>query len=1063
MLFIVFLAKETAPQSSEKSQKWICWLSTYFFQAELMQDIDLMKRSIVCELEDVRQDTIPSVQFQQWHIRINTLTSNRSLKSYRMKYAAIAIEDTEIQPLNLILEKTYTFLQSYQECSFSATAHQEKRDTEKEFLLVRPAADAKKTLPLKLLINQSGDWQEKAVDEMTQQLIERSLPPDERSSWIRLRDRIEPGRLCEACSRVINGSELLTRVQLFSDDPSDLNLTDDSSSKEFPIEMHRGFAVFDFSSGRSEKPNSRHTAYSVPRDSGTQYSCSGYLPTSKRHSAQESADNKASRYPQHEHHAHHRSAQDFVRAVLRGCHLCTLFWDQMDEPTYINLELLMRDAIGEHALSTEEPQTDRFEPYPDFEGDRNVQKLNDAQLLSAHDDNEWLPSRTDDSQLYVRLSSELTGAKYDTAISLYRPDKGTLPKWKTDVELRKSRAADKSVIAPEAGDQIHETEPSALPTHIETRFTSSPETFRLARRWLADCLSGHECWFPYSQSNPPTRVIDTCPSGSDSDILRVHLTSREDHGMRYLALSHCWGTAAKPLELTSKTFDILTQGFTLEDLPETFRDAVRICRALSVRYIWIDSLCIVQDDSLDWEREATKMADVYGNSVCTIAAESSHSVHSGCFMPRNVIQRVGLTWSNGHGEVFNAVSYRSDDINLKTRGWVFQERLLSPRTLSFSSRGIAWICRQVNADEINVSGLSEEGINWNKMISNVSAPRLQPMKRPQALNTFLMAWYELAEEYTKLKLTKKTDILFAIHGIATKIARATRYNFYYGLWHNIHDPRMLLSQLLWMAASPKDPRTPWDLHEDRMRPPTFSWAINFGSPIEHCITFHDRILNPTGERYIMGRSTFIKLRPKSDVVGQSGNAPQYLEIRTRNRTFFVDGHAGQSPFIKTEISFPTQIIGLHVMTEFKLGSGEMIDVQVPMLTLKGRVRTIRLKRLPNAERLEQWEYPWHSNEDSQACGDANDMSCNAWFFPDTYEYFLWDDVEVKCLTIAKWRRDWDGRWYVAGLVLSRPTYTIKGETRLFKGMERIGYFEHSWSFRHPHWDDDGQVETVLLV
>jgi hypothetical protein len=90
----------------------------------------------------------------------------------------------------------------------------------------------------------------------------------------------------------------------------------------------------------------------------------------------------------------------------------------------------------------------------------------------------------------------------------------------------------------------------------------------------------------------------------------------------YIALSHCWGST-NLIRTTTRTLSTHEEGILITDLPKTFRDAISICRYLKVQFLWIDSLCIIQDDEQDWEREASRMADVYANAYLTIAASAA--------------------------------------------------------------------------------------------------------------------------------------------------------------------------------------------------------------------------------------------------------------------------------------------------------------------------------------------------------------------------------------------------------------------------------------------------------
>jgi hypothetical protein len=95
-------------------------------------------------------------------------------------------------------------------------------------------------------------------------------------------------------------------------------------------------------------------------------------------------------------------------------------------------------------------------------------------------------------------------------------------------------------------------------------------------------------------------------------------------------LSHCWGLSHR-ITATSATLDRLKKEISLDELPKTFQDAIIIAERLSVQYLWIDPLCIIQDDPLDWRAESSKMADVYTQSYLTISASTSTDDSTGCF------------------------------------------------------------------------------------------------------------------------------------------------------------------------------------------------------------------------------------------------------------------------------------------------------------------------------------------------------------------------------------------------------------------------------------------------
>ncbi|KAL5326255.1 hypothetical protein ACEPPN_007393 [Leptodophora sp. 'Broadleaf-Isolate-01'] len=149
--------------------------------------------------------------------------------------------------------------------------------------------------------------------------------------------------------------------------------------------------------------------------------------------------------------------------------------------------------------------------------------------------------------------------------------------------------------------------------------------FLQARSWIDKCDKTHSCK-PQNQALP-SRVLVIDESSSSG---KIQLLETRGFIGRYVALSHCWGLSHR-IVTTKANLNDMKRGIVVEDLPRTFRDAVVITHLLGIIYLWIDSLCIIQDDAQDWEREAALMGDVYANSYLTIAASSSTDDSSGCF------------------------------------------------------------------------------------------------------------------------------------------------------------------------------------------------------------------------------------------------------------------------------------------------------------------------------------------------------------------------------------------------------------------------------------------------
>ncbi|TVY15628.1 hypothetical protein LARI1_G006275 [Lachnellula arida] len=155
--------------------------------------------------------------------------------------------------------------------------------------------------------------------------------------------------------------------------------------------------------------------------------------------------------------------------------------------------------------------------------------------------------------------------------------------------------------------------------------------------WIRDCCENHEdcCNDPSASSiYLPSRILDI-QSRKEVFLVETRDLAASANGPRYATLSHCWGKTIL-IRTTKKTFRQRKEGMKWETLPPTFRDAISLARALGIQFLWIDSLCIIQDDKRDWEREAACMAKIYSNSYINIAATgASDSLEMNLDVPWN--------------------------------------------------------------------------------------------------------------------------------------------------------------------------------------------------------------------------------------------------------------------------------------------------------------------------------------------------------------------------------------------------------------------------------------------
>ncbi|EGZ72613.1 HET-domain-containing protein, partial [Neurospora tetrasperma FGSC 2509] len=166
------------------------------------------------------------------------------------------------------------------------------------------------------------------------------------------------------------------------------------------------------------------------------------------------------------------------------------------------------------------------------------------------------------------------------------------------------------------------------------------------RSWLWQCVDDHpKCRtalsgeiFGFGSQNSsldvsklPFRVLDVGSPGSL--LVKLVETTTETPRAPYVALSHCWGPPDKqPLKTTLHTIgDHMHPGIPLDRLPQTFADAVWVTRELGIRYLWIDSLCIIQDSPADWETESQKMGSIYEGATLTLGAAYARNSSEGLF------------------------------------------------------------------------------------------------------------------------------------------------------------------------------------------------------------------------------------------------------------------------------------------------------------------------------------------------------------------------------------------------------------------------------------------------
>lgn len=335
--------------------------------------------------------------------------------------------------------------------------------------------------------------------------------------------------------------------------------------------------------------------------------------------------------------------------------------------------------------------------------------------------------------------------------------------------------------------------------------SNSDGCFKTASAWLQICLNTHDN-FPKQLSPLPSRVIDV---GSDRIDPFLHISQGECSP--WLALSHCWGRQ-QTITTTSITLGTFCQSIPMGDLPETFKDAILITRRLGYQYIWIDSLCIIQDSTQDWEMESKKMAVIYQNATATICADAADGDHQGIFKAiegkRDKFKLLALPCHSSQrglkGQIFVSTRQGRHDFQimpLQTRAWVLQEKALSVRRLHYQSTGLFWHCQAVTSTEIRPTLLQPhlDARELHRIPHKSLPPRIDygiNFQR-EGDSVPLAWWYAQVSDYAARQLTFKKDRFPAIAGLASEFAKRTGYHYMAGIW--AEDFRR---GLLWRGAVP---------------------------------------------------------------------------------------------------------------------------------------------------------------------------------------------------------------------------------------------------------------------
>ncbi|KAE8444463.1 hypothetical protein EG329_000554 [Mollisiaceae sp. DMI_Dod_QoI] len=513
--------------------------------------------------------------------------------------------------------------------------------------------------------------------------------------------------------------------------------------------------------------------------------------------------------------------------------------------------------------------------------------------------------------------------------------------------------------------------PQRLGFHPSLANTSRSDVLEKATKLVSYCLTKHSCGNLADESFMPTRLIQIVRLNPN----QVRLTLTKGLRARYMCLSHCWGSK-QPLRTTKENLKDHLDHLAWDIIPICYQEAIRLAAHLGIHYLWIDSLCIIQDDDDDWVAESQQMCHVYENSFFTVCATSSPDCETGMWNLSDNRRGIfhGIT-AAGNRYSYIAIeelsyaeshpSYLSSTENLTTvwpllqRAWVFQERMLSPRVLHFSRGELIWECQEETFCECGGMWTYGKDKKFHDIIRSSGSSQLAT------------AWREIVQFYSRLSSTKETDKLPALSGLAQRFARQQpNAKYLAGLWDE-----SLVEDLMWLNPNAKfyggrghyarvnQPSSP-------QRAPSWSWATT-NNPIVFSTGSHFTLSN-TGEQSAWIVENYVKIikaeceLATSDPTGQVKGGGM-LEIAGRlfsgiirisesfNLTLRIEESGSSFDFTMSSNMYR---LSLHLDEPHRYYSGGE-----PVIPGDGRVICLPLVRLRRDFTRETDDAPWGEEEE----------------------------------------------------------------------------------------------------
>ncbi|KAH7127606.1 hypothetical protein EDB81DRAFT_809638 [Dactylonectria macrodidyma] len=360
----------------------------------------------------------------------------------------------------------------------------------------------------------------------------------------------------------------------------------------------------------------------------------------------------------------------------------------------------------------------------------------------------------------------------------------------------------------------------------------------IIRNWLETCDRGHlKCIRNSSGSSLgslgptkklPTRVIAV--GRKDDDKVRLLDTGPNDKG-EWIALSHQWGTGPK-FCTTKANLNAHLNGIDMDHLPDTFRDAVIVTRALGRSYLWIDSLCIIQGADGDFGEEAKRMEQVYSQAYCVLAASRSPGHQAGFLKGRKHRDSVGLQRDGDSPPFYICESIDDFDAHvlkgaLNQRGWVLQEHALARRTVYFTHHQTYFEC----GDGVSCETMIKMK---NQVAAFLGDPSFPQMMMKADKGEKILGYQDLYKRFCRLGLSHDTDRPWAINGLQERILTILEIKGGFGVFfedqENGRRRGLLRRSLLWRRAEDNETLSQIDFSSSRVatKIPSWSWMAYTG-------------------------------------------------------------------------------------------------------------------------------------------------------------------------------------------------------------------------------------------